>query len=73
MSENFSEAVAKALQFGFDLAQKKKHTLVTPEHVLLGFLEDPQGYFASIASSLGIDTHILKKEIEQKLSRVATF
>ncbi|MFC2049062.1 ATP-dependent Clp protease ATP-binding subunit [Chlamydiota bacterium] len=69
----FSEAVQNVLQGAFQLAQAKQNTEVTENHLLLSFLEDPQGYFHTILKDLKADPEELKRQAEQAVERLPTF
>lgn len=59
MAINFSEAAAIAIEEAFDLAEQQNHTEVTENHLLLSFLNEPQGYFMSILKELKLDVVLL--------------
>src|SRR5690625_3906151 len=46
--ENFSDAVQNAIQNAFQKAKVNDNPEVTENHLLLSFLEDPQGYFHTL-------------------------
>jgi len=69
----YSEAAQSAIQKAFQLAQNRKNTEVTDNHLLLAFLEDPQGYFNTILKELKTDSDELKSQVENSLARLATF
>lgn len=69
----FTESVATALQSAFAEAQRRHNTEVTENHLLWAFLNDKEGYFYSILSSLGTHPDRLLQEVEQNLNRLATF
>lgn len=73
MAQNFTDAVAQAIQNAFALAQQKHHTEVTENHLLFAFLEEPQGYFNSILTSLNLDPLPLIELLERDLGRLATY
>lgn len=53
MNANFSDAVAKSIEKAFALAEERKHTEVTENHLLFSLLEDAEGYFSSLLLELG--------------------
>ena len=73
MAQNFTEAVSQALQESFQIAQEMKATEVTDNHLLKAFLDDPEGYFASILSNLGGDPIKLLNEVEATIGRLPTY
>lgn len=73
MPQNFTDAVTKAIEFAFADAQKRQQTEVTENHLLLGFLEDPQGYFNSILENLDTDPISLLQDVQRNLEKLPTF
>ena len=73
MTQNFTDAVANALQQAFEDAQNRKNTEVTDNHLLASFLKDSEGYFNTFLASLKTNPSSLLKEVEQHLNRLPTF
>lgn len=73
MSPQFTENVRDALEKAFSYAQEHQHTEVGENHLLLGFLEDPQGYFSTLSSSLNLNAATLPQQIKTALAKVPTF
>ncbi|MCE5318886.1 MAG: AAA family ATPase [Parachlamydia sp.] len=73
MAQNFTDSVTNALQQAFSEAQQSKQTEVTENHLLKAFLEDPQGYFASILSQLNGNISSLQSSLLQNLNRLPTY
>lgn len=73
MQQNFSEAVQSAIQDAFQKAQSQRNTEVTENHLLLSFLEDPQGYFQSILSELDTKPELLAREVVASIQHLPTF
>ncbi|NGX43156.1 MAG: Chaperone protein ClpB [Chlamydiae bacterium] len=73
MAQNFTETVTNALQQAFADAQKRQNTEVTENHLLWGFLNDAQGYFTSILTSLNTQPHQLLEQVEENLNTLPTF
>ncbi len=73
MAQNFTEAVTEAIQTAFNEAQKLKNTEVSDNHLLYGFLAQPDGYFPSVLSQLNGNPNTLLEEIKSTLSRLPTF
>lgn len=72
-SQNFTESVTQALQTAFNEAQRRKNTEVTENHLLLGFLEDPEGYFNSLLTQLNANPQKLLDEVQKNLNRLPTY
>lgn len=72
MPQNFTDAVTNALQFAFADAQKRQNTEVTENHLLLGFLQDPEGYFNSILLNLNTDPASLLEDVKRNLAKLPT-
>ncbi len=70
---DYSEAVQKALEGAFQIAQTRKNTEVSENHLLLSFLEDHQGYFNILLNELKADPALLKAQVEQALTKLPTF
>lgn len=73
MNQNFTEGVTTAIQTAFADAQNRKNTEVTENHLLLAFLEDPQGYFVSILNNLKANPEPLIEATIQNLDRQPTY
>lgn len=71
--QNFSEAAQSALQEAFQKAQSMNHPEVTENHLLLPFLEDPQGYFCSLLQDMKIDPEALAREVVKALESLPTY
>lgn len=73
MNQNFTDAVADALQRAFADAQKRNQTEVTDNHLLYAFLESPEGYFSSVIKGLNADPTSLLKRVQEALTRLPTY
>ena len=73
MTPQFTESVQTALEKAFSYAEEHLHTEVGPNHLLLGFLADPQGYFVTLSHGLGLKVETLKPQVEKALSSTAKF
>lgn len=73
MAYNFSEPVATAMEEAMAGAQGAGRTEVTENDLLLAFIADPQDYFCSVMTALGLDPDDLRFLVEQELRRGATF
>lgn len=73
MNPNFTDAVANSLQQAVTEAQKRKNTEVTENHLLLAFLDEPQGYFFSILDNLNTQPNQLIHDVRDSLTHVPTF
>ncbi len=73
MQYNFSETAQTAIQQAFSLAEKKKHTEVTENHLLLVFLEDPQGYFNLILDEIKANPADLMENVASTLDRLPSY
>lgn len=73
MPQNFTESVTQAIQRAFSEAQQQQHTEVTDNHLLLGFLEDPEGYFNSLIEGLNGEPLPLVENVRRELKRIPTF
>lgn len=73
MPQNFTEAVTNALEKAFENAQRQNHTEVTENNLLKAFLEEPQGYFTSILTSINTTPLSLLEDVERALSKQPTY
>ena len=73
MTNNFTESVSKALQSAFAEAQHRRHTEVTENHLLYGFLADREGFFSSLLTGLDLQPAPLLNEVESFLNQQPTF
>lgn len=73
MAQNFTDAVTEALQKAFADAQESNNTEVTENHLLLAFLEDPEGYFNLVLNQLKTNPQELAALVQQNLSKLPTF
>ena len=73
MAPQFTEAVTEALEKGFAFAQEHHHTEVGENHLLFGFLQDPQGYFHTLSTSLNLNPATLLQQLEAALGKVPRF
>jgi ATP-dependent Clp protease ATP-binding subunit ClpB len=72
MPQNFTEAVQKAIEEAFSLAQAARQSEVTENHLLKAFLNDPEGYFCSLLRTSNGDPMLLLKEVDSELTRLPT-
>jgi ATP-dependent Clp protease ATP-binding subunit ClpB len=73
MSVQFTESVQDAFQRAIEKAQALKNVQVHEMHLLLGFLEQEEGYFQMLMKRLKLPYHSLIKKIEEFLPQLATF
>lgn len=71
--ENFSEAAQSAIQAAFQKAEQQHNPEVTENHLLLSFLEDPQGYFTSLVQETGGDVESLACAAAESISHLPTY
>ncbi len=73
MDLQFTNSLSQAFQTAVEEAEKKAHTEVTENHLLQALLSEPKGYFSSLCELLAIDTTLLKKRVEEKLTELPTY
>lgn len=73
MNQNFTDAVTEAIQKAFADAQRRHNTEVTENHLLLAFLEEPDGYFNSVLGNLNTNPAALRTQTENALKKLPTF
>ncbi|MCX6995294.1 MAG: AAA family ATPase [Chlamydiae bacterium] len=69
MDKKFTESVLTALENSFTLARQGKYIEVTPNLLLIAFLEDPEGYFASFFK----EPEALKKALKLAITKEPLF
>lgn len=73
MNMQFTEKVMESLQSAFTNAKKQNHTEVTPSHLLLAFLEDSEGYFPMLLTSLKLDSSSLLPLLRNAVEKTASY
>ena len=73
MAPQLTEAVTKALEEALQCAQMKRHTEVGENHLLYALLQDPAGYFTSIAAAVGFDVPLLLPQVESALASLPSY
>lgn len=73
MSPQFTESVQQALEAALAYAQENDHTEVGENHLLLALLEDPQGYFTTLATSLKLKPETLVSKLKETLKKAPKF
>ena len=69
MAPQFTDPVAEALQRAFEKAKSNQQTEVNENNLLLELLEDPEGYFVNLLSSLSPKVDILRDEVRKAVER----
>src|SRR5687768_481292 len=64
----YTDRVRRALGYAQQLATEQRHTLIRPEHVLVGLLQDPEAQAAQMLRALGVDPLGLRQQVAQTLS-----
>ncbi len=73
MTQNFTDAVAGAMEQAFAEAQKRSNTEVNENHLLNALLEDQEGYFCSLIHGLGASSEQLHGLVQAALDKAPTF
>ena len=68
----YSDRLKNILMFSGEEAVRLCESSIMPEHLLLGLLREGSGCAIDILKQLGIDTKVLKKEIEERCSNKNT-
>lgn len=71
--ENFSDAAQSAIQSAFQKAQQNENPEVTENHLLISFLEDPQGYFHALLDETKGNTQQLAADLARSLSHLPKY
>lgn len=72
MAQNFTDAVTQALQEAFRIAQDKKNSEVTENHLLQAFLNDPDGFFFTFLLNANCNPESLITKVSEDLKRLPT-
>ncbi len=73
MQPQFTDPVAAAFEKAVQLATEHKHTQLNQAHLLLAFLEEPDGYFETFAKKYHLDREGLKKSLIEKMGSLPIF
>src|SRR5436190_16488583 len=73
MNFNFTDAVAEAIQSAFRLAEEGRCTEVHESHLLLGFLEQENGFFQTMFQTLKMPCNSLINETKKFITTLPTY
>lgn len=73
MNPQFTDSVTEALHSAYQKAQEAKKTEVSESHLLVAFLQNPEGYFSSLIRSLSLDPRPLLLAAEKEVERTPSF
>src|SRR5262245_37925057 len=65
--DRFTVKAQEAIQAGVDLAEKRNHQMVEPEHILAALLEQPEGVVIPIFQKLGVAPREFRAQLEPLL------
>ncbi len=68
--DKFTVKSQEAIQNSQRLAEKRGHQQIDVEHLLWSLLEDEEGVVAQIIKRIGVNTAILRKDLEEHLDRL---
>jgi len=68
--QHFTHKTQEALQHAQELAQLRGHQGVTPAHVLLALLDQPEGVLAPLVEKAGTNAQALNRDIEAFLKKL---
>jgi len=71
--DNLSDAVIKAIETAFKLAKEKNNPEVSENHLLLGFLSDPNGYFNTLLLDTGLSPEKLTIAVKEAVTKAPTY
>ncbi|MEZ8219202.1 Clp amino terminal domain-containing protein, pathogenicity island component [Candidatus Fervidibacteria bacterium JGI MDM2 SSWTFF-3-K9] len=69
--ERYTERARKAMLHAEDWAIRLRSTHISPEHILLGLLEEKDTLAVQMLERLGVDVHKMKSELENQLKAQA--
>ena len=70
MQEQFTNKSTEAIQGAQSIAQEAGHPEITPAHLAVSLLGEPEGLMASLLSKLAIDAKVLRGELLQVLGKL---
>lgn len=73
MTQNYTEAVGKALEEAFSDAQSRSQTEVTDKHLALALLSDRQGYWFTTLNRLQTHPDLLLREMRTAVDALPTY
>lgn len=73
MAQQYSDAATSAIESAFQKAQANQNPEVTENHLLLAFLEDPQGYFHTLLKEMNADPARLLEEVMRAVEHLPTY
>ncbi len=73
MQHQFSEATQQAIQHAMELARASHHSEVSENHLLMAFLQDPEGYFPMLLKDAKVDVLGLQQDLDQALSKAPRY
>ena len=68
--EQFTHKTQEALQHAQESAQTRGHQGVTPAHVILALLDQPEGVLAPLIQKAELQVHALSRELEASLEKL---
>ncbi len=69
--DKFTAKMQEAFNASLDLASKRNHSEISPEHFLLALLQQPDGLTRPLVEKLGLNPATLEQQLEADLSRRA--
>jgi ATP-dependent Clp protease ATP-binding subunit ClpB len=73
MAQNFSEVAIKAIETAVSLAGEHKNPEIAENHLLLGFLSEPEGYFMTLLRELKAKPEKLMHLAEEAIEKLPTY
>ncbi len=70
--DRFTQKMQEAFNAAADLASKRNHSEVSPEHFLLALLGQSDGLVPPLLDKLGVSRDALTSQLESELSRRAS-
>jgi len=68
--DKFTIKAQEAIQEAQEIAEKKNHQEITPEHLLLALLIEERGIVSSILKNLGVDRGQIINQVEEHVDRL---
>ncbi len=68
--DKFTYKAQEAIQLALEAAQNRNQTVVEPEHLLWGLLDQDDGLAPAILTKIGVDVYAVKERLKERLSRL---
>ncbi len=68
--DKFTYKAQEVIQLAIEAAQSRNQSVVEPEHLLLGLLEQDEGLAIAILNKIGVDVYAVKEKVKEYLAHL---